>query len=85
MPIMKIAGITGSLHPKKLIFDRLHYRTVRLTEAVGLTYGISNGFSGSKNGKTEAIFNLSNAMIRTVRFPNYFIPDLTRLASLLSA
>ena len=54
--------IIGSIYPEKLTFDGFHYRTARLNEAVRLIYSMGEGFSENKNGQTEVIFDLSNAV-----------------------
>ncbi len=77
--------IIGSIYPEKLVFDGFQYRTARLNEAVRLIYSLGKGFSENKNGQTESIFDLSISVHPTVQFSNHFIPDLTRLANLLTA
>ena len=77
--------IIGSIFPEKLVFDGLHYRTARLNEAVSLIYSLDKAFSENKNEQNIENFELSSLVTQTVQFSNHFIPDLKRLASLLTA
>jgi site-specific DNA recombinase len=76
--------IIGSIYPEKLVFDGFNYRTARLNEAVELIYKLGDGFSENQNGQTGSNFDLSTLVHRGVQFSNHFIPDLTRLANLLT-
>lgn len=57
---------------KLLVFDGSHYRTARLNEAVKLIYSMDAGLTENKNGQTEAIFDLSTLVHRSVLFSNRF-------------
>ena len=77
--------IIGSIYPEKLTFDGFHYRTARLNEAVELIYSLGKSFSENKTGQTDTISDLSSEVTWIVQFSNHFIPDLTKLANLLTA
>ncbi|MFM9911168.1 MAG: hypothetical protein ACKVOW_17645 [Chitinophagaceae bacterium] len=77
--------IIGSIYPEKLVFDGFRYRTTRLNEAVELIYNLDKGFGENKNGQTESNFSLSILVYTTAHLSNHFLPDLNRLASLLTA
>ena len=57
--------IIGSIYLEKLVFDRFHYRTARLHEAVDLIYNLGECFSENENGQTESNFDLSTLLPRT--------------------
>jgi hypothetical protein len=46
---------------------------------------MEKGFSENKKRQTEENFDLSNAVNPVIQFSNHFIPDLNRLANLLTA
>lgn len=71
--------IIGSIFPEKLTFDGFHYRTARLNEAVRLIYSTDKGFSENKNGQTEAIFDLSNAVTLAALSSNFLVVDLQKI------
>ena len=47
--------IIGSIYPKKLTFDRFHYRTARLNESVELIYNLGEGLAKMKMDKPNQI------------------------------
>ena len=73
------------MYPEKLTFDGHNYRTSRLNEAAELIYKLGEGFSENKKGQIGNKTNLPFFVALHGHFSNHFIPDLTRLANLLTA
>ncbi len=57
--------IIGSIYPEKLVFDGFQYRTTRLNEAVRLIYTLGEGFSETKNRKSNKNLRLSGKVVPT--------------------
>ena len=69
----------------KLTFDGMRYRTSRLNEAVELIYKLGESFSENKKGQISDKADLSSLVALHGHFSNHFIPDLTKIAELLTA
>ncbi len=57
--------IIGSIYPEKLVFDGFQYRTTRLNEAVRMIYRLGEGFSETKNRKSNKKLCLSGEVVPT--------------------
>ena len=77
--------IISSMYPEKLTFDGFTLRTTRINEVIRIIYSVGEGFSENKNRTNGNKSNLSCNVALHGHFSNHFIPDLTRLANLLTA
>ena len=81
----KKRDIISSMYPEKLTFDGFTLRTTRINEVIRIIYSMGEGYSEIKNRTNGNKSNLSCNVALHGHFSNHFIPDLIRLANLLSA